>query len=165
MTFVKITTASFSAVSSVSIDNCFSASYTHYLVTRNLLGSAVNDLISIRLRVSGADANGANYRKQWLQADGTAVSGNRATGNTSFNDALGYADSTAIGFANCRISNPYETARTTMWNPNTYLPTGNLVSIICVQAHDLANSYTGLTAYPNTGTITGSITVYGLRAS
>lgn len=41
--FDFITSSTFSAVSSVSIDNCFSADYDHYLIMRNLQGAVIDD--------------------------------------------------------------------------------------------------------------------------
>jgi hypothetical protein len=165
MTYVKITTASFSAVSSVSIDNCFSASYTHYLVVRNFAGSANDIDVGIRLRVSGSDASGANYRRQYIIADGTGLGPGRQTGETGFLGSLGYTVTSAVNMSLLRVSNPFEMVRTTAWSDNGPTLTGNIALARTVYAHDLATSYTGFTVLPSAGTITGSITVYGLRAS
>ena len=165
MTYIKIATTDFSAVSSVSIENVFSASYQHYLVVRNLLGSVGGASLDVRLRVSGTDSSGADYRRQLVSADSTSVAGVRVTGNTAWVSALGVNEATAIGYDALRISNPFETVRTTAWTDVGYTVTGNITLARQVMAHDLATSYTSLTVLPSSGTITGSITVYGLKGA
>lgn len=165
MTYIKIATTSFTASSAVNIDNVFSASYTHYLVVRNLLGSGTNENIKVRLRVGGADDSGANYREQYVDAGSTSVSGGRVTGQTSWLAAMGVNETTAFGYALLRISNPFEAVRTTAWADFTADADANIALQRRVMAHDLTTSYTGLTVIPTAGTITGSITVYGLKAS
>jgi hypothetical protein len=160
MEFVSKTT--FSAVSSVSVDNCFSASYTHYLVTRNLLGSSAGASLNVRLRVSSTDDSGANYRYQHVNASSTVVSGARGTAQTSWLEGLGYTEATAAGYGQLRISNPFEAVRTTAWTDRDNDATANIVLRHLVYAHDTASSYTSLSVIPDVGTITGSITVYGI---
>jgi hypothetical protein len=157
-----ITTVSFTAASSVNVDDCFSADFSHYLVTRNLLGSVADERCEVRLRVGGADDSGANYRRQRLLGDGASVSGIRATGETYWAGALGYTNTVDVGFAMLRISNPFEAVRTTAWSDNGYFPTGDLTAIRLVCAHDSATSYTGFSVIPASGTITGEISVWGI---
>lgn len=162
----KISKTDFSAVSSVSIDNCFSATYTHYLVVRNLTGSADDSGIDIRLRVGGVDATAADYRHQRVDANSTTITGARVTGDTDFQYALGWTEPGVFGFAQCRLSNPFEAVRTTAWSDMSFIADGNIRLMRVVYEHDLTTSYDGLTVYPaDGGTITGSITVYGLKES
>lgn len=166
MTWVKISTTDFSAQSSVSIEGAFSATYSHYLIVRNLLHSAGNQNLLVRLRVGGADDSGTNYRRQYISAGSTSVSGQRDTGQTSWVPGLGEMESAAFGWAQLRISNPFEAVRTTAWIDNSGAASGNITIQRTVMAHDLETSYTGLTVFPQTsGTITGSISCYGLKAS
>ena len=159
---VFITSTSFTTQASVSIDNCFSATYTHYIVKRNLLGSVADQDLAVRLRVSSTDASGADYRYQRLYADSTTVGGSRATAQTSVSLALGYSEATTFGYAELWISNPFETVRTTMWSDHSYDQDNSNTLYSRVAAHDLTTSYTGFTVIPSSGTITGSISVWGL---
>lgn len=161
---VKISKTTFSAVASVSIDNCFSTTYTHYLVKRDISGTAGQSVL-VRLRVGGADASGADYRYQYIDAASTTVAGARGTGQTSFGWGLGIIEGTAIGYTETWISNPFETVRTTAWCDTSSTVTGNIVLDSFVFEHDLATSYTGFTASVGSGTLTGSITVFGLVKS
>lgn len=161
----KITKATFVTSSAVSIDGCFDARFTHYLVVRNLLGSSGDVQLNVRLRVASTDASGAGYRRQYVGAASTSVFGLRATGATTWTEAFGYTEATAFGHAHLRISNPFETVRTTAWIDHGFDQDGGIQLYRQVYAHDPTTSYTGLTVIPASGTITGSITVYGMRES
>lgn len=166
MTWIKTAEVTFSGSSAVNIDGCFSALYTHYMVTRNLLGSAADLSLNVRLRVSGTDDSGANYRTQRLDADGTFINGVRYTGQTSWvAGALGSTEATATGFGILRISNPFEAVRTTAWTDKSLAATENIRLYRLVHAHDLTTSYTSMSVTPDSGTITGTIRVYGLKES
>lgn len=165
MTYIKIATTSFSAASTVNVDNVFSSAYTHYLVVRNFSGSTAGNNANIRLRVSAVDDSGTNYRRQYIDAGSTSISGQRDTGLTEWRYALGLTETTSIGFALLRISNPFDTVRTTAWVDTGYTVTGNMSIDRQVLSHDLATSYTGFSIIPAAGTITGSVTVYGLKES
>lgn len=161
--FDFITSASGTAASSISVENCFSASYSTYLVLRDLLGSSAGENLLVRLRVGGTDASGTDYRYQYILANSTTVSGARATGQTAF-FTLGATEGTAFGFSRTFISNPFESVRTTMWTDRGDAQTGNITLASLVSEHDLSTSYTGITVYPTSGTITGTIYVYGVKS-
>jgi hypothetical protein len=162
--FDFITSASGTAVSSLSVENCFSADYSTYLVMRNLLGSGAGVGLHIRLRASGTDASGTDYRYQYINASSTTVSGARATGGTYFQSPLGYTETTACGFGAAWISNPFEAVQTTCFDVTSVDATANIQLETAVQSHDLTTSYTGLTVLVNTGTFTGSIFVWGVKS-
>lgn len=162
--FDFITSASGTAVSSLSVENCFSASYSHYLVMRDLLGSSAAIDLNVRLRVGGSDASGANYRYQVNDAYNTVVDGSRTTGATSWARPLMQTEATTFGYAAFWIANPFEAVRTTGWSNAGYQYTGNISLRHAVYAHDLETSYTGLTVLPASGTITGTIWVYGVKS-
>jgi hypothetical protein len=157
-----ITSASGSAVSSISINNCFSASFSHYLVMRDLLGSSNQSSQQIRLRASSTDDSGANYRHQYVYADSTTVASARATAQTSWYWGVGNAETTSIGFSRTWISNPFEAVRATAWNDMSFAATATIGIQSAVFEHDTASSYDGFTVIPSAGTITGTIYVYGL---
>lgn len=162
--FDFITSASGTAVSSISVDNCFSASYSTYLVLRNVSGSSASLPLNVRLRVSATDASGANYRNQFVQASSTTVNGQRFSGRTAWDAPLGRTETGAEGFARFWISNPFEAVRTTGWADYGFAHTGNIGMVSYVYEHDLTTSYTGLTVLPSSGTITGTIFVLGVKS-
>jgi hypothetical protein len=163
---VFITQASFTGSSAVNIDGCFSATYTHYIVKRNFTGTTANTSVRGRLRVSATDATGADYRFQSLEGDSTTVASGRSTGQTYWANAFGWVEDTAsFGYSETWISNPFEAVRTTAWNDGSYDADASIRIEATVYAHDLATSYTSLTVYPAAGTITGTISVWGLAKS
>jgi hypothetical protein len=118
------------------------------------------------LRADGVNATGANYRRQRLAASSTSVTGTRNTGVAYWPTTLGSSESTAAGFVDTWISNPFEAARTTAWADYSVYADGNIEARIECQSHDLATSYDGFTIYTDPSTpITGTISVYGLVKS
>ena len=159
---VFITSTSFTTQASVSIDNCFSATYTHYIVKRNLLGSAADINIDVRLRVGGVDASAANYRRQLIVVNSTTINAGRATTETNMLRALGYTEATSFGYSELWISNPFETVRTTAWADYANDQDGSIILESGVYEYDPTTSYDGFSAIPASGTITGSISLWGL---
>jgi hypothetical protein len=129
---------------------------------RDLLGSSAALNLAVRLRASGTDASGANYREQFLQATSTTVNGARATGATNWPNALGSTEATSCGFVRFWVSNPFAAVRTTGWTDYAYAHTGNISLVDYVWEHDLTTSYDGFSVIPSSGTITGTVYVYGL---
>lgn len=158
---VFIASTSFTTQSSVSIDNCFSAAYTHYIVKSNLLASIAETDMTVRLRVASTDASGADYRYQYVHAASTSIAGARGTGQTSML-RFGSAEATAAGYREMWISNPFEAVRTTAWMDYSNSITGGIYMWSFVNEHDLTTSYDGFTVTAGAGTITGSISVWGL---
>jgi hypothetical protein len=158
-----ITSTTFTAASSVSIDGCFSADYQHYLIMRDLLGSSALANLNVQLRAAGSTATAANYRQQYLSVSGGSVVGGRVTGMSQWFYGLGYTENPSYGFSRTWISNPFEAVRTTAWSDHTYAANEpNMQSV--VYEHDLATSYDGFTVNVVGATnMTGSIYVYGLK--
>lgn len=166
--WIKTGTTTFSGASSVSLNNCFSADYEHYMVFRKLSGSVSEQSLRVRLRSSGVDSTGTNYRAQVLIGNGTSVTAVRSLpgdGLDSWNNALGFTETTTSGMALLSISYPYQAQITVAASDMSYDIDGNLRLYHCSWSHDLTTAYDGITVFPDTGTITGSFTVYGLRES
>ena len=158
-----INTTSFSGVASQSINDVFSATYGYYRIILNALGSTTTQSVNLRLRVSGADNSSTNYRRQTLVVSSSTVSGQRQTGETSFVAALGAVSSTEQNFNVLEIANPFQTALTTGIKNNTYETTGNLELNLQAYSFIATTSFTGFTLIPVSGTITGSVSVYGFN--
>ena len=160
--FEFITSSTFSAASSVSIDNCFSARYDHYMLTRNCSASSAGFNISARLRAGGVDSS-TGYRYQYQQSDGSTITAGRSTTATAFDALLGYPQATAFGFVVAFVSLPFAAVRTTAWSQSSSAASGSIVLLAFNYAHDTAASYDGLTLLPSGGTtITGSVAIYGV---
>ena len=85
--FTKITSATFSAVSSVSLPNStFTSTYTNYKVIFIVSSSSANTAINCRYRASGTDNSGSTYYSALTMArvDGSASSQTSINGGTFF---------------------------------------------------------------------------------
>lgn len=148
----------FTAATSVSVNGCFTSSYDNYLIVSRL--SASTDLVvQGRLRLSGTDASGSNYTRQFIYADNTSVIGGR---NSSVNNpVMAYASS-----ANRNGFHLY------VYGPNLAQPTAFRSVIVSgylggyieddAVTHSLSTAYDGITLYPGAGNISGTLCVYGL---
>jgi len=149
-----INTTSFSAVASQSINDVFSSTYDEYKIICNLVSNNDCDL-TLRMRASGTDDSGNNYSTQRLTISSTTVTG--VTGSAS-SVRLGNA-STTMGITENLIANPFSASRTYFHGFG-----GRETEIeFAVGSHTLTNSYDGFTVIPTSGTITGSVKLYGLR--
>lgn len=150
-----ITTQSFSAVSSVSINNCFSGDYDNYRVIAVIVSSATATR-QIRMRVGGVDNSTASS----YNIRGTSQTGatNRyASLNETFFDA-GAMD-TLRGTLVADIIGAAVNASTLL----TYISYGQDAHIVASGRHDVATAYDGFSLIPSTGTITGNVSVFGYK--
>ena len=150
---------SFSAVSSLSLNGVFTSAYDNYMVAIRHQGTVTTDELQFRLRLSGTDATGANYVYQQLAAFSTTVQGLRVSSNTW-----------------ARLGNAVSALRsgdmTYIFGPNLAQPTAmraqqasaydNASVIDHASTHSLSTAYDGFTIFPQSGTITGLVSVYGL---
>lgn len=151
----------FTTVNSVSLNGVFSSTYDNYRVLVRLIGST-SALPSLRLRVSGSDATGANYEYQYLQASATTVSSARTTGATSLEIAT--ISSNDYGFVTFDMASPGLAATTQISMISTQFSTV-IINGSYAGRHTLSTAYDGLTLLANTGTCTGIIRVYGYKNS
>lgn len=158
---VLLNTTSFSAVASQSVNDVFSATYKNYLIVcTDVIGSAASD-IGMRLRVSGTDASGANYNYQGVTFASTSAGAGRTTGQTSAK--VGRGITVSKNFFEINVYNPFATDTTEYrsWMTAGGANTTSVEFQLYSGGHTLATSYTGFTLIPGSGTITGSVSVYG----
>ena len=148
-------TTTFTTVTALSLNGIFSATYLNYLALIVVTPSASGHYLRSRLRVSGVDATGANYDMQQVEFYSTTTLPQIQIDQTSWRTCyLGTNGDTCI---NIEFYRP-NTSVNTLFKTNSAQPTEILLG---GGDHDLATAYDGLTIYPDTGTITGTITVYG----
>lgn len=147
----------FEAVSSLSLNGVFSSDFDNYMISLRLIGNVAN-FPAYRLRSSSIDST-TGYVRQYLYAGSTTISGGRTTGTTEFYD---FGTSTSLWAGSCSY----------WYGPSLTQPTA--VRFIPVDArdaatindyagtHSVSTSYDGFTLFPNTGTFTGRIAVYGM---
>lgn len=160
LTFIN--TTSFTTASSVTVDSVFSSTYDYYQIILSNTGSTPDDL-AMQFRTGGTTNANSNYYTQELQADSTTVNGSRQ-GPVTTGVRIG-KNNTVRCYSTVFVQNPFAS-----------LPTG-VQSLILNNAEGLPNlryhvgnfstttSFDGFRLLPNTGTITGTVTVYGLAKS
>lgn len=152
---VHINTTTFSAVSSVSLDNVFTSDYENYAIILRALGS-VEYTGRGRLRAAGTDNTTANsYILQFVRGISTAASASNNVNNLW--DSFFYGDATA-GVARYDFYRP-NVAATTFFTGSFFARNDYVQSV--GGYHTQATSYDGITFIASTGTITGTISVYG----
>jgi hypothetical protein len=157
---VKIgSTVSFTTSSAVNVNDVFSTTYKNYKVMLNITSSSATAVnCTYRFRVSGADNSTSNYAMQVLSANDTTVSGGRVTAQNVgyFTDMLNVNSNQEITFFN-----PFATelSYTTAVGMSS-APTPILQQRFC--GFNATTSFTGFSIIPSSGTVTGSLTVYGL---
>lgn len=155
-------TVTFSGVSSLSLNDVFSSTYANYRINLKAQTSTEADC-NMRMRSSGSDDSSGNY---FMQLAGGADSTNFAGLNSSITywyqggggrrwhtmaaDLLepNVADNTfMISLSGDRGTNANINANNRVVMQNNWLTT--------------STQYTGITFYPSSGTMTGTVTIYG----
>ena len=153
LTLIK--TESFSAVSSVSIDSVFSATYDNYYVTVTMT-TATSPTLTMVMRTGAVDNTNANYAFQRLEVSNTGVTGTRTTTGTSW--GIDTQTDTPKAFT-MEILNPFTSTTNTFLKsfafPAGYWQLGG--------AKFSANtSFDGFKIICSTGNMTGTAKIYGL---
>ena len=159
-TLVLVNTTSFSAASSVSLNNIFSSTYDNYRIILNVTGSTGMDL-QFRLRASGTDnSTASSYTTQQVLMYSTNVTTSRASDSlTKWQDINTSRD------ANVSVADffaPYLTKPTTWQIHSTYMLDNSVIQLRH-GSHSQSTAYDGFTLIASTGTITGSVQIYGYR--
>jgi hypothetical protein len=158
---VLLNTTTFSAVASASCSNdVFSTTYIHYVVRLNIISSASPGDISMRVRASGSDYTGANYRQQRFSASSTTVSGSRDVSQSFWK--LGDTGSANYNFFLLNLSNMKQTVAATGYGLTNYDASGNIEIANRTYGMTDTSAYDAITFFPVSGTITGEFSIYGM---
>ena len=157
-----INTTTFSAVSSQSINDVFSATYDNYKILLNFqLTSGGAQLTKMRFRVAGTDNTSANnYWSQYLNdSNGGAY---LETGSAQTSLELGYGYAGGLMQQEINIFRPF-LAQRSQYTTTQVAITGTLnITRMTTGTLNLDTSFTGFTIFPAASTITGTVSVYGL---
>jgi len=150
-----------SGVSSVSLNDVFSATYNNYSIQIKFTSFAgfSADNLRMRMRVSGSDNTSSNYKYAMTQFAGAYDDNLTSTGATEW-ILHRYIRADGI-YGNIEISNPFAANYTGVYS-TSYTPNYNVTNgCFCYASTTVTTSYTGFTLYPTAGTMTGAITVLG----
>jgi hypothetical protein len=158
-----ITAQTFTAASTVSLNNIFSSTYDNYRVIIDWLGVGGNAALSFRFRASGADNTTSNYYlvRSGATTGGTAENqGNAAAAQINY---LAYGNDTPLSTITMDVLKPFLSKKTTINGVSVGLNTGySLVAghtLNCL--FDASTSFDGFSIYPSASTITGVVRIYG----
>jgi hypothetical protein len=159
-----VTSQSFTTASSVSVNNCFTSTYRNYRILINITAASATDTRLLRLRAAGSDNTSANYYWGGVQQAGV----NDATIYNIRSAGLATSHRLAYSASNCLIAldvfSPQESV-VTSFSSQGVGATGDVWTEWVGGRSSVTTSYDGFTLFPNSGTITGTLSVYGLRNS
>ena len=161
----KVTTGSFSAVSSVDIDSVFSTSYATYFIYLSLFGSVNDADLELQYRYAGPTTEtGAGYYNSFGRintANTESGHGGSAVTQHTLNLDVGDTDRRAkiaiwingVGQA----SADFPVYQGTSWDGYNTQAIGYIGGLLYT-----SRIYTGIRLKPSSGTITGNYAIYGL---
>jgi hypothetical protein len=160
---VHIATESFSAVSAVNINDCFTSTYANYKIMCTITAASVdNQNVSFRYRASGTDNSSANYSTGGVLGISSNVSEAvyqlNGTSHTQMTNTTTTANR-SVGFTMDVISP--QLAAITAGIVNGIGFTSVTFGRFFVTTHNVASAFDGFSFFANTGTITGTVRVYG----
>ena len=154
-----ITSQSFTSVSSVTFNNCFSNDYIQYKIVIDASGTTLAG-INFQFRASGSTYTSANYRYQTLKFENGAPVASRATGQTNWQNALGVVASSRGFICGLEIMNPFQTMNASgqaiqFYNDGTQQLENRSFGIT------VTDSFDGFVGTASSGNMTGNMYVYG----
>ena len=162
---VLLNTTSFSGVSSQSVNDVFSATYDNYRIVMNITTSSTNFPIAWRARVSGSDNSSSNYMWNRLFYNSNATPGTGFTGSGGlttwgyFGDA---GQTSATSLIEMEINGMFASVRAKSISSTTTDDGATGIAQVRYGAGmNVTTSYTGISLIPTSGTMTGSVSVYG----
>jgi len=155
-----ISTNSYSAASSVIINNCFNSTYDNYLVLMKCSASTALT-VKLRLRVGGTDNTANSYTTQRTAANDVSISGAR-TLDTSF--VWANYDSSTLNNTTATIFSPAIAEATTLTSLNQR-STNTSITETFSSVHTVNTAYDGMDLFTTSGTITGTIKIFGYQNS
>lgn len=159
---IHIETQTFSAVASHSVNDVFSADFDRYRVIIFCTHSTTSYVgLGLRLRAAGSDASGTDYTN--VLTFSTNSSGPGRTSNTTSSALVGVAGNFG-SFTNFDLARPFLAQRTNFLFQYGAQATSTNEAGSGFTTHGLEVSYDGFTITPSSGTITGTIQVYGYKA-
>lgn len=160
-----VTASTFTSQSSVSINNCFTSTYTNYRIVFDISNVSLWAATLFRLRASGTDTtSGYSWAHNVAKSNATSTVYGSASG--SYFVVVG-ANTNYPTFGVMDICAP-QLARYTTMN-HQYMGGDNVNWLAVMGGGQLVNTtqYDGFTIYPDSGSsnLTGTVRVYGYKNS
>jgi hypothetical protein len=158
-------TVTFSGASSISLNSCFSANYSNYKMILNITSFSANNYPVLRLRSGTTDNSSTNYNAAFIEraSTGTTVTGYAGSSSTGFQ--LGYTVNNG-SFNTLELFSPFETDYTGYFNlstsKNATVSSPNYVEYKA-GTMSVTTPYDGCSIVAGSGTLTGTVRVYGYK--
>ena len=156
----KVATVTFSGSSGVEVQNCFSSAYSNYFIQIVYYGSAASNT-QMQYMTGTNTKDIANTYNRFGFYYSNALFNFQQAGTTSDFVCNHSAASTDPSTVNMFVYSPTLPTRT-MSSSQAYSGDSGLTTFLSFNKVTTSN-YTGLYLFPTSGTITGTITVYGMR--
>lgn len=162
-TGVSLTTlgkVTFTAATSVSLDGVFTGAYDNYEIVFDIPTLTAAALVSFRFRAAGTDDNSGNYSREVVTSSGTTTT----TGPT-LSDTLTYVTAAAVLNASGKVS-VFNAARPLAKRLLAFSYGVNGSTQVVGQVGTVMNTttaYDGFTITAASGTMTGTVRVYGFN--
>ena len=153
-----ISTTSFSGVSTQALTNVFSTTYQNYKIVINI-GTQTNSRLTFRLGNLGVAVSSANYSTQNLFTRSTTVTGVLSSGATVWQIP---GEDITQGWHDLTVFQPFESVLTRFAGISAAAGGAGGITNNSAGFFDLTTSFTDIFLYPSTGTMTGSVSVFGL---
>ena len=163
---VFISSSSFSAASTVNLDNVFSNTYNNYKIVLSCTASVNGVTIGMRMRTGGTSNSSAQYNQfSMISAGGNYYASTNSSANTSWTEIF-YAISSMPRVSQMfELYNPYQTTNTAGLGMYPKVWTGAPEMQTFGLGMSVTTSYDGVSIIPASGTITGTLAIYGMRNS
>lgn len=151
-------TVTFSGCSSISLNGCFTGDFDNYRVLIRTTASGNIGQTFLRLRASGTDStSGYEYNEIYADFGGTPT--NESSSSASQINSTYHSDQFDVSIKYLDFSGPALAAQTIISGTGM-----NTTSSLMISArHSTTSAYDGFTLYTGSGTITGTVFVYGYK--
>ena len=154
-------TVTITAASTASIIGCFTSTYTNYLAVYNF--TATSSYLRMKLRTASADVSTGYGTTNAFVNDNSTTLGFLNSGAASWNDTRWLISQNVQSYGTMTLFNPQIAATTFLQNDNTAISSTNSLRLFGAGRNTGTDVCTGLTIFPDSGTFTGTVTVYGYR--
>jgi hypothetical protein len=157
-------TVTFSGVSSVSLNGVFSSAYENYKLVVAITDNTVDGDIWYKNRVSNADASSSYYwGRFYIDSYTTGTYGMSANNSVSY-IGLGRSSSGSYKLGiEFNVYRPQIAAQTTVTGLSEVSTGASSIGSVIGGAHTASTSYDSCSVGVSSGTITGTVSVYGYK--
>lgn len=151
----------FTGVTSISLNNVFSSSYTNYkiIVSKGLIASSVGAELAFRLRDGGTNRTTLYYYNGVVQLGANAPAASQQSNTNRW--PLSNLANVDYNFSSLEVQSPAIASARTTFSNTAYGASASTLVFTNAGQHDAAQSHDGFTLTPSAGNITGAVAVYG----